>query len=283
MKKVVVITGSSSGFGMLTAITLAGKGYTVVATMRHSKGYNQPAAGKLREQGIAEVVDMDVTDDTSVQQAISGILSRYGRIDILINNAGVYSGGVLEAFSIEQVKRVFETNVFGILRVNNEVLPGMRARKEGLIINISSSVGRVSPPLQAPYNASKFAVEALVEASHAELSTQGIETVLIEPGAFLTDIWGKQGLNADRAGIAESYGQDIADMQQHIQQVFGKILEEQKPDPQLVADKILALIEMKAGKRPLRNPVDPAANGADIAYNEATIAAAAHWMVQYGF
>jgi NAD(P)-dependent dehydrogenase (short-subunit alcohol dehydrogenase family) len=283
MKKVVVITGSSTGFGSLMARTFDREGYTVIATMRDVEGKNAEAAQSLKLLPNTEVIELDVTSDTSVKAAITKVLDKHAKIDILINNAAVYSGGILEAYTIDQVKNVFEANVYGVLRLNNEVLPSMRAAKEGLIITISSSVGRISPPFQAVYNATKFAIEGLTEAAYPELIGQGIETVLIEPGAFLTEIWGKPGIGADRPEIAEAYGEETLQVQQHLQNVFGKILMEQKPDPQLVADTALALVKAEKGKRPLRTPIDPSANGADLAYNDATIKAAQHWMQQYGF
>lgn len=283
MKKVVVITGTSTGFGALMARTFDREGYTVIATMREVNGKNADAAKKLSELPNTKVVELDVTSDGSVKAAIRQVLDTHGKIDILINNAAVYSGGILEAFTIDQVKKVFDSNVYSVLRMNNEVLPGMRAAKDGLIITISSSVGRVSPPFQATYNATKFAVEGLTEAAYQELTGHGIETVLIEPGAFVTEIWGKSGIGADRPEIAEAYGEESARMQEHIQNVFGTILQEQQPNPQLVADAALSLARTEKGKRPFRTPIDPSAKGADVAYNEATIQAAQHWMQQYGF
>ncbi len=283
MKKVIVITGCSTGFGARMVRTFDSEDYTVIATMREVKGKNAEAAAQLGGLPNTEVVELDVTSDASVKSAISHILGKYKRIDVLINNAGVYSGGLLEAFSVEQVQKVFNANVYGVLRTNNEVLPSMRAAGDGLIITISSSVGRVSPPFQAPYNATKFALEAFVEGSYGELIGQGIETILIEPGAFLTEIWGKSGVTADRPAITEAYGEAAINMQKHIEAVFGKILQEKKPDPQLVADAALRLVRTEKGKRPLRTTVDPAANGADVAYTQVTASVAAHWMAQYGF
>jgi len=283
MKKVVVITGTSTGFGALMARTFDREGFTVIATMREVNGKNAEAAGKLNELSNTEVIELDVTDDTSVKEAITQVLGKHGKIDVLINNAAVYSGGILEAFSIDQVKKVFDSNVYSVLRVNNEVLPAMRAAKDGLIITISSSVGRVSPPFQATYNATKFAIEGLTEAAYQELIGQGIETVLIEPGAFVTEIWGKSGIGANRPDITAAYGEETANMARHIQNVFGKALEEQQPDPQLIADAALKLALTEKGKRPLRTPIDPSANGADVAYNDATIKASQNWMAEYGF
>lgn len=283
MKKVIVITGCSTGFGARMVRTFDSEDYTVIATMREVNGKNAEAAAQLGALPNTEVVELDVTSDTSVKSAISHVLAKHKKIDVLINNAGVYSGGLLEAFSVEQVQKVFNANVYGVLRTNNEVLPSMRAAGDGLVITISSSVGRVSPPFQAPYNATKFALEAFIESSYGELIGLGIETVLIEPGAFLTEIWGKSGIVADRPAITEAYGEAAINTQKHIESVFSKILQEKKPDPQLVADAALRLVRTEKGKRPLRTTVDPAANGADITYTQVTATVAAHWMAQYGF
>jgi len=283
MKKVILITGSSTGFGALMAKTFSGEGHTVIASMRDVTGKNAGAAATLSSLPGTEVVDLDVTDEDSVQTAVTRIISAHSKIDVVINNAGIYGGGLLEAFSVSQVQKLFDVNVWGVLRVNNAVLPAMRAAGDGLIINISSGVGRISPPFQAAYNATKFALEGLIEGSYHELIGQGIETVLVEPGAFLTEIMGKPGTNADRDGIQESYGSQTAEMAAHIQSLFVKILTDAAPDPQLVADAALSLVNMKKGKRPFRTPVDPNAKGMDTAYNNATIEWKDRWMAAYGF
>jgi NAD(P)-dependent dehydrogenase (short-subunit alcohol dehydrogenase family) len=283
MKKVIVVTGSSTGFGSLMVKTLQKEGHTVIATMRNVAGKNAAAAAAVSALKNTEVVELDVTDEVSVKKAVTGILKKYGKIDVLINNAAVYGSGVLEAYSVDQVNKMFDVNVYGPLRVNNEVLPAMRAVKDGLIIHISSGVGRISPPFQAPYNASKFAIEGLVEASYSELISHGIESVLLEPGAFLTELWAKEGVNANREEIVDSYGLETAGMKQNVSSAFEKILTELKPDPQLVADAALALINTDKGKRALRTPVDPSAQGFDIAYDKVTTEAKAKWMNAYGF
>ena len=282
MKKVIVITGSSTGFGSLMAKTFATAGHQVIATMRNTADRNANAAESLAAQPGIEVTDLDVADDHSVRSAIAAILEKYGKIDVLVNNAGIYGGGVLESFSVPQIQKLFDVNVWGPIRVNNEVLPAMRKAQQGLIITVSSSVGRISPPFQAAYNATKFALEGLVEGSYPELIGEGIETVLLEPGAFLTEIMGKAGTNGDRAGIQEAYGQQAADLAARIQAAFTTIFTTSAPDPQLVADAALNLINTEKGKRPLRTPVDPSSNGLDIAYDIATSDLKVRWMAAYG-
>ncbi len=208
---------------------------------------------------------------------------KYGRIDVLINNAGIYGAGVLESYSIPQIQKLFDVNVWGTLRVNNEVLPIMRAAKDGLIITISSQVGRISLPLQSAYNSTKFALEGLIEGSYEELIGQGIESVLLEPGGFMTEIISKAHVNGDREGIQESYGSAVAAISQKIQTVFGKLFTESAPDPQVIADGALMLVNTEKGKRPLRTPLDPLSKGADNEYNLITEQMKQKWMEAYGF
>ena len=282
MKKVILITGSSTGFGALMVRTFSQQGHQVIATMRNIGDKNAEAAKTLGNLSNTEVLEIDVTDEDSITRATDYVYSKYGRIDVLVNNAGVYGGGILEGFSVTQLQKLFDVNVWGTVRMNNHILPGMRAAKNGLIITVSSTVGRVSPPFQAPYNATKFALEALIESSYEELIDQGVESVLIEPGAFLTEIMGKPGFNADREGIQDAYGEKAVHNQQKIQAAFMKIFTESAPNPQLVADATLILINMEKGKRPLRTPVDPSAKGVDIEYNKVTEEMKLKWLSAYG-
>ena len=282
MKKVILITGSSTGFGALMVKTFAREGHTVIATMRNVSGKNATFAQTLGALPNTEVVDLDVTDDASVKNAVKAVYAKHGKIDVLINNAGIYGGGVLESYTLPQLQKLFDVNVWGMHRMNNEVLPGMRAAKEGLIITISSQVGRISLPLQSAYNASKFALEGLIEGSHAELIGQGVESVLLEPGGFMTDIISKVHVNGDRAGIQESYGSHVAEIQQRIFKAFSKIFTEAAPDPQLVADAALKLVNMEKGTRPLRTPLDINSKGVDIEYNNTTEKIKERWIQAYG-
>jgi len=282
MKKVILITGSSTGFGALMVRTFAKEGHTVIATMRNVKSKNAQFAEALGALPNTEVVDLDVTDDASVKNAVKAVYAKHGKIDVLINNAGIYGGGVLEGYTLPQIQKLFDVNVWGVLRVNNEVLPLMRAAKDGLIVTVSSQVGRISLPLQAAYNASKFALEGFIEGSHTELMGQGVESVLIEPGGFMTEIISKAHVNADRAGIHEEYGAKLAEIQQHMQEVFTKLFTEAAPDPQLIADAALRLVNTEKGKRPLRTPVDPSSKGIDVEYNNVTEEIRKRWISAYG-
>ena len=283
MKKVILITGASTGFGALMVKTFDKEGHTVIATMRNVAGSNSEHAKTLGALPNTEVVELDVSDDFSVKRAIYEVYAKYGRIDVLINNAGVYGGGVLESYSVAQIQKLFDVNVWGVLRVNNEVLPAMREARNGLIITVSSQVGRLSLPLQSAYNASKFALEGLVEGSYQELLGLGVESVLLEPGGFMTEIITKAHVNGDREGIQESYGQAFTDIQQNIHHVFGKLFTGSAPDPQLIADAALALVATEKGKRPLRTPVDPLSKGVDVEYNNATEDIKKRWLAAYGF
>lgn len=283
MKQVIVITGTSTGFGALMVRTFSKAGHTVIATMRNTGSNNKEAATALRLLPNVEVIELDVTDDQSVKAAITTVLDKYQKIDVLINNAAVYGAGILEAYSLDQFKKIFDVNIYGTLRVTNEILPYMRAAKSGLIISISSGVGRISPPFQTPYNASKFALEGLIEGAYGELIGQGVETVLIEPGAFATELWGKAGVHADRNKITDSYGAETAAMNKAIGDTFGALLEKNKPNPQLVADAALKLVNTEKGKRPLRTLVDPSANGVDDEFNKATTEIKGRWLAEYGF
>src|SRR5260370_14576377 len=178
MSKTILITGASTGFGRDTAETLAKAGHTVYASMRDPKGKNKTHADELSKRGI-KVVDLDVNSDDSVDKAVSEVLKSAGKIDVLVNNAGIGSAGVTEAFTAEQAKVVFDTNVIGLLRVTRAVLRSMRQKRDGLIINIGSILGRVTFPFFGIYGASKFAVEALTDSLRYKLSQLGVEVVVL--------------------------------------------------------------------------------------------------------
>jgi NAD(P)-dependent dehydrogenase (short-subunit alcohol dehydrogenase family) len=251
----VVITGSNSGFGRLTAETLLKAGHTVFATMRASTGRNAKAAAELTAGG-SKVVELDVTDEASVQRALESIAKQTGgAIDVVFNNAGRFSAGVQEAYTLEEVRSLFDTNVFGPLRVNRAALPHMRKRRKGLIINTSSIVGRFTLPCVGVYAASKHALEALAEAQRDELKTLGIDVVLIEPGAFPTEVGNKGLYPADLARAGE-YG-EVATIPQKMGEGLGQLFASPNaPKPQDVADAIKKLVDMPAGQRPARIVVD---------------------------
>src|ERR1700754_481795 len=256
MQKTILITGTSTGFGKLTTITLANDGHSIIAAMRGVNGKNAEAAKELGALPNVEVVEMDVTIDNSVKTAIDYALKKYGRIDVLINNAGVAGFGIFEGTSIDHMKNIFEVNLFGIVRTYQAVLPSMRERRSGLIVNISSGFGLFATPFVVPYQMTKFAIEALTEGVRQEVKKYGIETVSVLPGPFPTEIAGKTGFGADKPEIIEDYGTET---QQAFGQfgaiMFGKI-EEFKADPQEVADGILKLINMEDGTRPYQTVIN---------------------------
>ncbi len=182
---VVLITGTSSGFGKACAQHLSQTGYRVYGTSRSAKFDGEPAASD--PDASFTTIPMDVRDTSSVTKGISHVLDIEGRVDVVINNAGIAIAGSMEDISIEEFKSQLETNLFGVLRVCQAILPQMRNRKSGCIINISSIGGVMGIPFQGAYSASKFALEGMTEALRIEVKPFGIRVVLIEPGDFKTD------------------------------------------------------------------------------------------------
>ena len=191
--KVVFITGTSSGLGLLTSVQLAAASYRVVAAvldMKESEPLKQLAAAK----GIAErisIVELDIANEAQVEAVIASTIDRYGKIDVLVNNAGIGGHGFIEEIPLEAWRRTFDVNFFGTLSCIRAVLPHMRGRKSGTIINMSSLAGRVATPGTGPYSATKFALEAISEALRLEMAPFGVKVVAIEPCSFKTDIWKK--------------------------------------------------------------------------------------------
>ncbi|HXX15114.1 MAG TPA: SDR family oxidoreductase [Candidatus Eremiobacteraceae bacterium] len=264
-KQVVMISGSSTGFGKLIAETLARRGHQVFATMRDPAVRNAANAAALRslvgkENVALEVIEMDVTDEASVERAVHTVVEKAGRIDVAINNAGYALTGLEEAATLEQVRSLMDTNFLGCVRVNRAVLPFMRKQRSGLLMHISSGAGRVVLPGYGYYCASKFAMEAMAEAYHYELAQQGIESIVV-PGPYQTLVINNAVQGADKAR-ANSYGS--------VNEVAGKIeraLTAAAADPQEVADVVAVIVETPAGQRKLRYRVSPTDLGVD-AINE---------------
>src|SRR3990170_1347217 len=185
---VIVITGCSSGFGMLAALEFARRGDSVYATMRNTAKADRLHAGAEAAGAPVEVLQLDVNDIGSVGAAIEEVIRREGRIDVVVNNAGIGIEGAVEDFDDDEVLAVFETNLFGVIRVTRAVLPHMRSQGGGTIVTVGSLNGKVASPFSGIYSASKHAVEALSDALHYELQPFGIRVVLIEPGGFETAI-----------------------------------------------------------------------------------------------
>lgn len=283
MTKTIFITGTSTGFGKLTAITLSKAGHKVIAGMRDINDKNQLVAEELSLLPNIDVVEIDVTEDVSVKNAFEAVLAKYGKIDVLVNNAGLAGFGLVEAFSIDQIKNFFEVNFYGIIRTYQAVLPSMRAAKNGLIINLTSGASGHSLPFMGPYLASKFGVEAITESLQEELRQFNIENVTIQPGVYPTEMntGVKPGNNADRPEIAEAYDPIATEMFNAIGTgLFGK-MQQFDMNPQTIADGILELINMHDGTRPLRFPLDAIAEGTDIAFINSRAEYKAKWVSKY--
>ena len=252
MSKRILITGASSGFGRDTAETLHRAGHTVYASLRDAQGKNRAAAEALRELGI-KTVELDVRNDASVEAGVKNVLTEAGKIDVLVNNAGIASIGVTEAFSAEQAKVIFDTNVIGLLRVTRAVLPSMREQHDGLIINIGSILGRVTFPFVGIYGASKFAVEALTDSLRYEVSQLGVEVVEVQPTGypnFFTNIQTPAG-----SEVTESYGEVGHIPDAMVTSLTATFEGKDAPNPHDVAEAIAKLVDQAKGSRAARTVV----------------------------
>ncbi|HTX03859.1 MAG TPA: SDR family oxidoreductase [Candidatus Acidoferrales bacterium] len=245
----VVVTGASSGFGRDTANRFAQAGYRVFATMRDSRGRNAAVARELTSRGIA-VVELEITDQASVDRAAAEILAS-GPVDVLVNNAGAAFFGPVEGFTPEAARKQFEVNVFAPLRINRAFLPSMRERHSGLIVFVSSIVGRLVLPFGGVYAASKWALEALAEASSYELRPLGIDVAIVEPGAFSTNISNSRVGPDDTARLA-GYA-EVLPLAQNV--ATGLQQAGASRDSRDVAEAIFSLATMPHGVRPLRTLV----------------------------
>jgi len=257
-----MVTGASSGFGRLIAETLARKNFQAFATMRNVSGRNAAVVHDIQELAKREslplhVLELDVTDDGSVERAVSEAVARAGRIDVLVNNAGHGIMDLAETVTLAQAQRQFETNFFGMLRMNRAVLPVMKRQGSGLLLHVSSGAGRLAIPGMGLYCASKFAMEALAEVYRYELASQGIDSVVIEPGAYATSIMEKLEPGED-AGRRAGYG-DVA----HVPERIREWLRGSRANPQEVADAVLRIIETPAGQRQMRYRVGPGGPGVE--------------------
>lgn len=204
--RVVLVTGASTGFGRLTVEALARRGHQVFAALRDVDGRNKQAAAELTNLASAEaidlrVVELDVTNQESADQAISAVIRAAGRIDVIVNNAGVIFPGPVEAFSAEEAARQFDVNVLGPLRVNRAALPRLREQGRGALVHVGSVSGRVTLPFSGLYAASKAALASLTEAWHYELAPFGVESVLVEAASYETSIGANAVMPADMARL----------------------------------------------------------------------------------
>jgi len=284
-QQTVLVTGASSGFGRLIAEARARKGDTVFATMRDPLRRNAAAAAELRDLARKDsldirVADLDVADDASVEKTVPSILDEAGHLDVLVNNAGIMDMGLTETYTVGQARRILDTNYFGVLRTTRAVLPAMRRRGSGLLVHITSGLGRLVIPFAAHYNASKFAVEAFSETLRYELAPLGVDSVTLEPGAYPTPILGK-GAPGEDAERLEGYEPSLAVLETMGANFQTFLTSDEAPDPREVAEAVSRLIETPFGSRPARTAV-----GEDVRsladFNQTAARAQAAWLDQLG-
>ncbi|GCE21956.1 SDR family oxidoreductase [Dictyobacter kobayashii] len=251
-QQVVLVTGSKSGFGRRIVETLATQGHRVFASLRDVNGRNAEHANALRDFAQRErldlsVLELDINDEQSVKQAVETVIEQAGHIDVLVNNAGIMYRGITEGFTVEQARTIMETNFFGPLHLDRMVLPYMRQQRNGFLIHITSIAGGIVLPYLTLLSSSKMALEALAEAYHYELAPLGIESVIIEPGAFATDLSKSQQEPRDQECLL-GYGV--------LKDIPGRAPSANNgpaaQDPQIVADMVADLIARPRGTRPLR-------------------------------
>jgi NAD(P)-dependent dehydrogenase (short-subunit alcohol dehydrogenase family) len=271
MRKIIVVTGASSGFGRLTSNALAQAGHTVYASMRETKGRNKPQVAGVekyaREHSVdLRTIDLDVGSQVSVDAAIARIVSDTQRLDVVVHNAGHMVYGPAEAFTPEQLAQLYDTNVLSTQRVNRAALPQLRKQGQGLVVWVSSSSTRGgTPPYLAPYFASKAGMDALAISYAGELARWGIETSIIVPGSFTkgTNHYAHSGRPADTARAEEYAEGPTADLSEvALKGLAG--LEPPDADPQGVADAIVKVVDTPFGKRPFRVHFDPSDDGAAV-------------------
>ena len=263
MAQTVLITGASSGIGRATAQYFARKGWNVSATARY------PVSDSIWGQaGNMITPRLDVTDEASIASAIASTLERFGAIDVVVNNAGCGLFGPLEGVTAEQFEAVFRTNVFGTVNVMRKILPHMRERRSGTIVNVSSIAGRVGTPFLSPYHATKYAVEGFSESLRFELQEHNIRVKVIEPGHFKSDFL-TRGLETSNHGAYEKQWSNMRGW-------IGKSVDRAK-DPSIVAEGIFDAVNDTSDR--LRYAVG---GGGLLAMSKLLPEALWRWMVSIG-
>ena len=243
-KRVWFITGAARGIGARITQAALAQGDAVVATSRDASGLEQRFGA---QPGLLPLA-LDVTSEAQAAAAVEAALARFGRIDVLVNNAGFGLLGAVEEATDAEVRRLYDTNVFGLLNVTRAVLPSMRARRRGHVINISSLGGYQSGPGFGVYCSTKFAVEGLTEALHAELAPLGVHATVVEPGYFRTDF-----LENTSLVVSPRILDDYAASAGQVREAARRISLNQPGDPQRLAQAMLALVE--SARPPLRLPL----------------------------
>jgi NAD(P)-dependent dehydrogenase (short-subunit alcohol dehydrogenase family) len=237
-QKVAIVTGSSTGIGYETSIALARGGFITYATMRNLSKAEGIKSVATKESLRLHVTQLDVTDDLSVKNAVQSILYKEGRIDVLVNNAGYVLSGAFEDLAIDEIKAQYETNVFGLIRTTQAVLPIMRKQKSGIIVNISSGAGRFGYPGHSAYISTKFAVEGLSESVSYELEPFGIKVVIVEPGVIRTNIVNTMVVARKSQDPNSPYSQ----MMQKMANAFEGLMKNSS-SPDLVANVVLKAVK----------------------------------------
>lgn len=254
MKHKILVTGASGAFGRLTCLLLVENGHEVVGTMRSLQGKNETIAHELKTSGVA-LVEMDVTNQESVNTGVNSAIELMGGLDTVFNNAGIGANGILECFTADDIQQMFDVNVFGVQRLMRAVLPHLREQGKGTIIHTSSCIGRVTTPFLAAYSASKYALESLAEGYRAELSGFGIESCIVEPGGFPTGFMGAMITPSDVYRM-NRYG-EMANLPETSLNGYVQYIEsipEQKPER--VAEAVVNLVNTPFGEKPFRTVVD---------------------------
>jgi NAD(P)-dependent dehydrogenase (short-subunit alcohol dehydrogenase family) len=269
-RKIIIVTGASSGFGRMTVSELGKAGHTVYAAMRDINGHNAQVANDLRAQAAnggpdLRPVEMDVTDQASVDAAVAAVIYEQGGIDVIVHNAGHMVLGPAEAFTPEQYADEYDVNVLGTQRVNRAVLPHLRGQRSGLLVWVGSSSTRGgSPPFLAPYFAAKAAMDSLAVSYAAELIKFGIDTTIVVPGSFTrgTNHFAHASKPAD-TDRASAYDEEYGELMGEVQPRLGSLAPDDA-DPATIARAIADVVDMPAGQRPFRVHLDPAKDGAEV-------------------
>ncbi|WP_328333130.1 SDR family oxidoreductase [Kribbella sp. NBC_00382] len=268
--KTILISGASSGFGALTAHALADAGHTVYAGMRGIAGRNASAAAEAKqysgERGVdLRAVELDVSTEESVEQAVRTVIAEQGKLDVLIHNAGHMVLGPAEAFTPEQLADIYDTNVIGTQRLNRAALPYLREQRDGLVVWVGSSSTRGgTPPYLAPYFAAKAGMDALAASYALELARFGIETTIVVPGAFTsgTNHFAHSGKPYDEE-VAAAYDEKYDGLMDQVAQKLAE-LEPSWADVAEVAKAIVTVVDTEKGRRPFRVHIDPSDDGAAV-------------------
>ncbi|MBT9470430.1 MAG: SDR family oxidoreductase [Pseudomonadota bacterium] len=270
-KQVILVTGASSGFGLMTARALAQAGHTVYASMRETQGRNAPRVDEVatwaKAQGLdLRTVELDVQSDASAEAGVAHILKDAGRLDVIVHNAGHMVFGPAEAFTPDQFIQQYDVNVLGAQRVNRAALPHLRGQGEGLLVWVGSSSTRGgTPPFLAPYFAAKAAMDSLAVSYAGELARFGVETTIMVPGAFTkgTNHFAHSGSPSDAARAAAYDSGPYAGVADQALKGLAA-LEPEDADPAEVARAIVDVVDAPFGRRPFRVHVDPSQDGAEI-------------------